>query len=73
MYPTPVFMVKTYLWITSLISSLEHLENLFCAPSPELQGPLTRNLVGSIRVTCRSKIAKMVPIRNQKMAAWQPS
>ena len=32
-----------------------HLENLFFASSPEPKGQLTRNLVGSIRVTCRSK------------------
>ena len=33
------------------------LQNLFFASSPELKGHLTRNLVGSIRVTCRSKKA----------------
>ena len=31
---------------------------------------LTRNLVGSIRVTCRSKIAIIIPIRNPR---WPPS
>ena len=50
-----------------------HLENLFFASSPELKGQLTgqltRNLVGSIGVTCRSKIAKIVPIVNP---SWLP-
>ena len=35
-----------------------HLENLFFASSPKAKSQLTRNLVGSIRVTCRSIIAK---------------
>ena len=39
------------------------------ASSPELKGQLTRNLVGSIRVTHRSKIAKIVPIVNP---SWLP-
>ena len=34
-----------------------HLENLFFASSPEAKGQLTQNLVRSILVTCRSKIA----------------
>ena len=34
-----------------------------------LQGQLTRNLVGSIGVTRRSKIAKIVPIVNP---SWPP-
>ena len=38
-----------------------HLENLFFASSPELKGKMTPNLPGSIRVTCRSKIVKIVP------------
>ena len=46
-----------------------HLENLFFASSPELKGQLTRNLVGSIGVTRRSKIAKIVPIINP---SWLP-
>ena len=41
------------------------LKKLFFASSPEPKGQLTPNLVGSIRVTCRSKIAKIVPIKNQ--------
>ena len=40
-----------------------HLENLFFS-SPEPKGKLTRNLVGSIRVTCRSKIAKIISMGN---------
>ena len=46
-----------------------HLENLFLASSPEPKGQLTRNLVGSIGVTRRSKIAKNVPIVNP---SWPP-
>ena len=46
-----------------------HLENLFFASSPELKGQLTRNLVGSIGVTRRSKIAKIMPIVNP---SWLP-
>ena len=41
-----------------------HLENQFFASSSKLKGQLTRNLVGSIGMTCRSKIAKIVPIGN---------
>ena len=42
-----------------------HLENIFFASSPEPKGQLTPNWLGSIGVTCRSKIAKIVPIGNQ--------
>ena len=45
-----------------------HLENLFFASS-EPKGQLTRNLEGSIGVTRRSKIAKIVPIVN---SSWPP-
>ena len=41
--------------------------------SPELKGQLTQNLVGSVRVTCRSKIAKIVLIGNPRWLPWQPS
>ena len=46
------------------------LENryLFCT-SPEVKGQFTRNLVGSIWVTCRSKIVKFVLIGN---SIWPP-
>ena len=54
----------------SEIQDGRHLENLFFASSPELKGHLTPNLLGSIRVTCRTKIAKIVPIGNPR---WQPS
>ena len=50
-----------------------HLENLFFASSPEPKGQLTPNLLGSIRVTCRSKIAKIVPIGNPRWPPWPPS
>ena len=36
------------------------LKIYFFASSPEWKGLLTLNLVGSIGVTCRSKIAKIV-------------
>ena len=50
-----------------------NLENLFFASSPEPKGQLTQNLLGSIRVTCRSKIAKIVPIGNPRWPPWPPS
>ena len=50
-----------------------HLENLFFASSPEPKGQLTPNLVGSIWVTCISKIAKIMPIVKPGWAPWQPS
>ena len=37
-------------------------ENLFFPSSPEPKGQLTQNVVGSIGVTGKSKIAKIVPI-----------
>ena len=46
------------------------LENLFVASSPEPKGQLTQNLVGSIGVTGRSKIAKIVSSVNLR---WPPS
>ena len=49
------------------------LKIYFFASSPESKGLLTLNLVGSIGVTCRSKIAKIVPIRNPKWPLWPPS
>ena len=42
------------------------LENLFIPSSPEPKGQMTRNLVGSIGVTSRSKITKIVPVRNPR-------
>ena len=37
-------------------------------------GPiLTRNLLGSVGVTCRLKIAKISLIRNPRWTPWQPS
>ena len=41
-----------------------------CFLSPESKGLLTLNLVESIGVTCRSKIAKIIPIGNPR---WPPS
>ena len=45
------------------------LKIFFFASSHEPKGQLTWNLVGSIEVTCRSKLAKSVPIRNP---GWPP-
>ena len=45
----------------------------FPPSSSELKGQLTRNLVGSIGVTCRSKIAHIVAIGNPKLWLWRPS
>ena len=50
-----------------------HLENLVFASSPEPKGQLTSNLLGSIGVTCRSKIAKIMPIGNPRWPPWPPS
>ena len=43
---------------------VDHLENLFFASSPEAKGKLTRNLAGSIGVTDRLKVGKIVSIGN---------
>ena len=51
------------------MSAMAAIENLFFA-SPESEGLFTLNLVGSIGVTCRSKIAKLIPIGNPR---WPPS
>ena len=69
----------SYCWnvIESLfkwLRSIDCLENLFFFTSSKLKDHLlTRNLVGSIRVTCRSKNAQMVAIRNLKLRLWWPS
>ena len=49
------------------------LKIYFFASSPELKGLLTLNLVGSIGLTYRSKIAKIVPIGNPRWPPWLPS
>ena len=63
---------KLLKWFWSEIQDGHHgcyLVDLFCASSPEPKGQLTRNLVESIRVTSRSKVAKIIPIRSQR---WSP-
>ena len=35
-------------------------------------GPIN-SVLGSIRVTCRSKIGKIIPIGNPRLPPWQPS
>ena len=47
--------------------------NQFFASSLDLKGQLTRNFVGSITVTGRSKMAKIVPIGNPGWLPWGPS
>ena len=42
------------------MSSMAAILNLFFASSPESKGLLTLNLIGSIGVTCRSKIVQIV-------------
>ena len=46
-----------------------HLENVFWTFSPERNGQLIWNLIGTIGVTCRSKIAKSHTKRKSKMVA----
>ena len=54
---------------TTALKAYSSYTLLFFA-SPEPKGQLTPNLLGSIGMTCRSKIAKIVPIGNQR---WPPS
>ena len=49
------------------------MENLFFSSSHEPKSQLTRNLVGSIGVTCRSKLAKIVSIGNSRWPPLRPS
>ena len=42
------------------------LKIFFSASSPESKDRWTGNIVGSIGVTCRSKVAKILPIRNPR-------
>ena len=41
-------------------------ENLSLSSSNEQKGKLTQNLAGSIGATCRSKVAKSIPISNPR-------
>ena len=45
---------------------IDHLENLSFASSPEAKGKLTRILAGSIGVTGRLKVGKIVPVGNPR-------
>ena len=49
------------------------LENLFFASSSELKDHLTRNMVGSIGVSCRPKITQIVQIGKLKLRPSWPS
>ena len=49
------------------------LKIYFLASSPKPKSQLTPNMVGSIGVTYRSKIAKIAPIGNPRWPPWQPS
>ena len=51
------------------MTALAAILKLFLASSPEPKGQLTRNLVGSFQVTCKSKVAKIVPIANSDRIA----
>ena len=42
------------------MAAMTAILKVFFASSPELKGHLTRNFVGNIGVTCRTKIAKIV-------------
>ena len=55
----------TYRSKKAKIVPIGNFENLFFTSSPDPNGQLTPNLVGSIRVACRSKIAKILLIGNQ--------
>ena len=46
---------------------------LLFASTSELKGQLTRNLVGRLVVTGRSKLAKIVPIGNPRWPQQLPS
>ena len=74
--------------VVGLITSPEHevLMVSYCGQSMSVvRGPscvvrraastiaLTPFLLGSIRVTCRLKIVKIVPIGNPRWPPWQPS
>ena len=50
-----------------------HLEHLCFASSPEQKEQLTWNLVCSIGVTFRSKIAKIILMGNPRWPSWLPS
>ena len=47
-------VLKVMVTLTMTFFPHDHLANLVWASSPERKGQLTRNLVGSIWVTCRS-------------------
>ena len=64
---------KLYAFETLNVTALEcvpipHGELLWSPPTP--LGKLTRNLVGSIRATCTSKVAKIVLIGNPRLPPW---
>ena len=48
------------------IAKIVSIGNLFCPYSPEPKGQLTRNLEESIGTTSKSKIVKIVPIKNPR-------
>ena len=59
------------MWVVHCPLCVERRQQLLSKPTPPTPlGQLTRNLVGSIRVTCRWKITNIVPIRNPR---WPPS
>ena len=54
-------------------ASVSYGHLFYFASSPEMKSQLTLNLVGSIWVTSRSKIAKLVQIGNSRWPPWPPS
>ena len=52
------------------METLAAILKTYCTFSPELKGQLTGSLVGSIGVTCKLQIAKLVLIGN---LIWLPS
>ena len=55
------------------MAAMAAILKIFFASSPEPKGQLTPNWLGSIGVTYKSKIAKIVLIRNPRWPPWQLS
>ena len=58
--------------MAAMVAIVAILKIYFRFPS-EPKGQFISNLKELIRVTCRSKIAKIVLIKNQRWLPWQPS
>ena len=67
---------KCFRWvivISQCVSSVVQRQQFALKAPPTQLGQLTRNLTGSIWVTYRSKIAKIVAIGNPRWPLWPPS